>query len=139
VSIIGIPLALVVPPLMIVGLIVFFVFGYAGVAMAAGGIFERRFERGYTRYALLLFGILLIEGWSLFGELLLALPGPIKFMAVLALAFGFLVEYVAWTVGLGAAVGDQIERRRLARGERGRLARGQPLAESRLVDDLDPK
>lgn len=115
VSIIGIPLALVVPPLLAIALIAFFVVGYAGVALATGGIFERRFERRYSTYGLVLLGVLLIEGWSLAGEMLFLLPGPIQFMAFLALAFGFLVQYVAWTVGLGAALGDQAERRRQSR------------------------
>jgi hypothetical protein len=128
ISIIGIPLVLVVPPLLVLGLIVFFLIGYAGVARAAGGVFERRFDRRYTSYALVLLGILLIEGWSLAGEVLLYLPGPIQIMAVLALAFGFFVQYLAWTVGLGAAISDQVERRRLQR---------QALAESRFVDNLD--
>lgn len=116
VSIIGIPLALVVPPLMVIVLIGFFVIGYAGVASATGGIFERRFDRRYSSFGLVLLGMLLIEGWSLAGEILYLLPGPIKFMAFLALAFGFLVQYVAWTVGLGAALADQAERRRRSRG-----------------------
>ncbi len=115
VSIIGIPLALVVPPLLVIALVAFFVVGYSGVALATGGIFERRFDRRYPTFGLALLGILLIEGWSLAGEMLFLLPGPIKFMAFLALAFGFFVQYVAWTVGLGAALGDQAERRRRAR------------------------
>ena len=126
--IIGIPLVLVVGPLMVLGLIAFFLIGYAGVARAAGGVFERRFDRRYTSWALVLLGILLIEGWSLAGEILLHLPGPIQFMALLALAFGFFVQYLAWTVGLGAAISDQVERRRLER---------QALAERRFVDHLD--
>lgn len=130
ISIIGIPLVLVVGPLMVLGLIAFFLIGYAGVARAAGGVFERRFDRRYTSWALVLLGILLIEGWSLAGEILLYLPGPIQFMALLALAFGFFVQYLAWTVGLGAAIGDQVERRRLER---------QALAERRFVDHLDPQ
>jgi hypothetical protein len=128
ISIIGIPLVLVVPPLMLLGLLAFFLLGYAGVARAAGGVFERRFDRSYTSYVLVLLGIILIEGWSLAGEVLLHLPGPIQVMAFLALAFGFFVQYLAWTVGLGAAIGDQVERRRLER---------QALAEGRFVDHLD--
>lgn len=131
ISVIGIPLVLVVPPLMLLSLLVFFVLGYTGVALAAGRVVERRFDKRLSAFALLLVGILLIEGWSLAGELLMSLPGPIKLTALLALAFGFLVQYLAWTVGLGAVLGDLSERRRLARAE--------ALAERRLVDHLDPE
>ncbi len=131
VSVIGIPLVLVVPPLMVIALVIFFLLGYAAVALAAGRIVERRFDKRYPPFALVLLGILLIEGWSLAGEFLMALPGPIKMTAFLALAFGFLVQYVAWTVGLGAVLGELSERRR--------LARAQAVAESGLVDHLDPE
>lgn len=131
VSIIGIPLVLVVPPLMVLAMIVFLVMGYAGVAMAAGRIFERRFDRRFSTYALALLGLVLIEGWSVAGELLLFLPGPIKVMALLALAFGFLVQYLAWTVGLGAAISDQAQRRRLRFAEAG--------TESGFVDHFNPE
>ncbi len=132
VSIIGIPLALVVPPLMVLALIAFFVVGYSGVAMATGGIIERRFDRHYSSYGLVLLGLLLIEGWSLLGDILVTLPGPIKLMAFLALTFGFFVQYTAWTVGLGAAVSDQVERRR-------RLRFAQPGEESGFVDHWNPE
>lgn len=131
ISVIGIPLVLVVPPLMLVSLVVFLLLGYAGVALAAGRIIERRFGKRYSPFALALCGLALIEGWSLLGELLVGLPGPIQLSGFLALAAGFLIEYLAWTVGLGAVLGDLAERRRLARD------RGQALAEGGLVDHLD--
>lgn len=130
VSIVGIPLLLVVPPLLVMALIVFLLLGFAGAAQAAGGIVERRFGRRYSNYALVLWGFLLIQGWSLMGQILLLLPGPIKIMAFLALAFGFFVKYVAWTVGLGAAISDETRRRQGS-------TFAEPGQEGRLVDHLD--
>ncbi|MEM1206605.1 MAG: hypothetical protein AAGN66_25445 [Acidobacteriota bacterium] len=104
-SVIGIPLLLVVPPLAALLGVVFFFLGYAAIALLLGDWLRNRFDLGRAEPAfLLLLGVLAIEGWSILGEVLTVLPQPLKMMAYLLLLVGFLVKYLAWTVGLGAAV-----------------------------------
>jgi hypothetical protein len=49
-------------------------------------------------------GLLLIWGVTMVGRVLALPGGPIGLAAGLVLLVGFLVEYAAWTVGLGAAL-----------------------------------
>ena len=104
VSIIGIPLLLLVP-FALLALLCALLVGFAGVACRLGRLAQERF--GLTpqnRYLVLLVGLVAIWALSLAGNLI-GLGGR----AVWALAapigvIGFLVEYVAWTVGFGAAI-----------------------------------
>lgn len=116
ISIIGIPLLLIVPPLLILGFLLFCLLGYSGVALAAGRIAEDRFSfSSRSRFALAFFGMLLIEGWSLLGATVAGIGGPIRLTALLLLLFGFFLKYLVWTAGLGATV---LERFRERLGER---------------------
>lgn len=108
VSIVGIPLLLVVPPLLALMLAVYFILGLTGVSLWAGEWTADRFDlRNLGPYAFLIFGLVLIYGWSIIGEALSFGPLPIRITAFILLFFGFVVKYVGWTVGLGAAVLDQ--------------------------------
>lgn len=111
VSVVGIPLMLVLLPLSILGLIVLFFLGYAGVALAIGRAAEgRRGVPTWSPYAAILVGILMIQSWQLLGEGLTAFGGPIRWTAWLIIAFGFLLKYCVWTVGLGAVVLQRFSR-----------------------------
>ena len=115
ITVIGIPLALILAPLATLVLVVFFFLGFAGVAMAGGRLLQRRFEWwDMSPYLLVLLGIVLIQGWSILGEALGFLGGPIKFLAWAMLMLGFLVKYIAWTVGLGAILLHRFSPRPLA-------------------------
>ncbi|MEO1087650.1 MAG: hypothetical protein AAFY88_25730 [Acidobacteriota bacterium] len=108
ISIVGIPLLVVVPPLFGLLLVVFFTLGLTGSALWAGERMADRFDlRDLNPYLLLGLGLALIYGWSILGEAMSFTPWPIRATAFILLFFGFLVKYVAWTVGLGAAVLDQ--------------------------------
>ncbi|MEM8931772.1 MAG: hypothetical protein AAGE94_11400 [Acidobacteriota bacterium] len=112
VSIVGIPLVLVVIPLLILALGIYFLMGLAGVSLELGRFIDDRFRWGaLSPYLLLVLGLLLIQCWSLLGDLLGFLPWPIRISAVLLVIFGILAEYLAWTVGLGAAVLQQFSSR----------------------------
>jgi len=79
--------------------------GYAAVAHRLGRYLEVRLGRRFgSPYAVALVGVMAIEIWSLLGRVIGLGGGPLDFIAFLALAFGFAVQYVAWTVGFGAVV-----------------------------------
>ncbi len=105
ISIIGIPLALLLFMLAPIGLVLVLLLGYAGVALNAGRWLEDRFGlSGLNTYLLVLLGILLIQGWSILGEGMGFVGGPIRVTAIILVFLGFLLKYVVWTVGLGAVV-----------------------------------
>ena len=108
ISIVGLPLLIVVPPALALALVLYFVLGFAGVARWSGGQLTQRFDlQGVGPYLALMLGLLLIYGWSILGEVFAFTPWPIRFTAFVLLILGFVLKYVAWTVGLGAAVLDQ--------------------------------
>jgi hypothetical protein len=79
--------------------------GYAAVAHRLGRFLETRFGRRFgSPYAVALVGVVAIEVWSLLGRVIGLGGGPLDIIALMVLAFGFLVQYVAWTVGFGAVL-----------------------------------
>lgn len=103
VSIVGIPLlVLLVLALPFVALAVLLV-GFTSVAHTFGSWINRRFGWSQTSaYLILLLGVAAIQGSSLLGDFFDLVGGPLVVFAVLFGLFGFVVKYVAWTVGLGA-------------------------------------
>jgi hypothetical protein len=100
VSIIGIPLLLLVP-FAILALMVAGMLGFAGVALRIG-----RWAVGDRHPALvaLVVGVVLVSALSLLARVLWLLPAPIGVIAFVVGAVGVFVEYMAWTVGFGAAL-----------------------------------
>jgi cytoskeletal protein CcmA (bactofilin family) len=79
--------------------------GYAAVAHRLGRFLETRFGRRFgSPYAVALVGVMAIEVWSLLGRVIGLGGGPLDFLAFTVLAFGFVVQYVAWTIGFGAVL-----------------------------------
>lgn len=79
--------------------------GYAAVAHRLGRFLENRFGRRFgSPYAVALIGVVAIEVWSILGRVIGLGGGPLDFLAFTVLAFGFVVQYVAWTVGFGAVL-----------------------------------
>lgn len=106
-------LALPLIPFVILALVVAALFGYAGVALRVGRWLENRFGWSLTSpYAALLLGVALIEIWKLVGETLDIFGGPAWAFAAMFLFAGVLVEYVAWSVGLGAILMNWMQGRR---------------------------
>lgn len=105
ISIVGIPLLLFVPPLAILAFIAALIVGFTGVAYRVGRTAQERF--GWAQQPpslLLLVGLLGIWVITIGGRMMSLVGGPAWAVATALLIVGFLVEYVAWTVGLGAAV-----------------------------------
>jgi hypothetical protein len=99
VTIIGIPIGLILIPL-ITALAV--LFGYVAVALAVG----ERFGNGGGRsiYTTMGIGILLLQALAILGGLLRLPGGGIGIIGAIISVFGWAVIFVAATVGLGAVV-----------------------------------
>ena len=102
ISIIGIPLLLLVPFAVLVIVVGFFL-GFAGVAVGIGRALVRRLS-GAAVLPALLAGLAVIWGLALIGRVLMLAGWPLQWVASLALGLGFLIEYVAWTIGFGAVL-----------------------------------
>ena len=98
ISIIGIPLLLLIP-FALVALLLGVLMGFAGVARRVG-----RWAMGDGRSALATtaVGVVLIVAGAILARLLYLIPGPFWPIAMAVGAAGLFLEYVAWTVGLGA-------------------------------------
>ena len=101
VSIIGIPFV----PLTVLALIAGLIFGYAGVSLLLGRIFIERVDFKYTSpLTAIIFGVILVELVSLLGRLVGLGGGLFAGMGTFVAILGFLVTYIAWTLGLGAVI-----------------------------------
>jgi hypothetical protein len=101
VSIIGIPFL----PLAGLAIIAGFVFGYAGVSLLMGRTFIERVNYKYTSpLTAIVFGVILIELVSLLGRLIGLGGGVFGGMGSFVGILGFLITYIAWTLGLGAMI-----------------------------------
>lgn len=104
ISIIGIPLLALVP-FAVLALILASFLGYTAVALSLGGWTERRFGWAMVNpYVAIVVGVGLIQVISFTGDLLELLPGPLWLFALMFIVFGAVIKYLAWTVGLGAAL-----------------------------------
>lgn len=93
-------------PFLFIAILLAALLGYAAVAHRTGRFLEARFgwTLGPAPYAAALMGVLAIEVWSLLGRVLSLGGGWLDFIAFIVLAFGFAVQYAAWTVGFGAVL-----------------------------------
>jgi len=121
ISIVGIPLLLLIP-FVILFLLVLALVGFTGTAMAIGQWMRRRFSLGTgTAFSDVWIGVLVILFPVLIGRLVGLggfLTGPIVFLLVAA---GFGLEFLAWSTGLGAVLSNgfsQLQARRALRTPR---------------------
>ncbi len=109
VSIIGIPLLLLMP-LLVLGLIILTVVGFTGVAYEVGrGLKARGGSDSGNMFLMALMGVtcrcsssLAIVAVALVGRGVALGGGLFSFFAAILLGCAFLIEYAAWTVGIGA-------------------------------------
>jgi hypothetical protein len=104
ISIIGIPLLLLIP-IAVVAAMVLFLVGFTGVAYYIGRLLRERIEPLRSKpYAATFAGIVLILSPLLLARVVgLASPGQLGIFVGILVAIGVVVEYLAWTTGLGAA------------------------------------
>jgi hypothetical protein len=109
ISIIGIPLLILVPfGIIVIGVVM--LVGYTAAAYLAGGWALDRIGRAKRNpYVVVAIGIAVIAGLTLIGRLFALAVGG--FGAPLYVV-GYLIEYLAWTIGFGAAIQTWIHMRR---------------------------
>jgi hypothetical protein len=101
ISIIGIPLLLLVPVAIVAAILVFLV-GFTGVAYHLGRMIEGQFDLRDRPYSATFVGIGAIMAPLLLGRLIGLFSG-LGILVGLLVGVGIVVEYVAWTTGVGAA------------------------------------
>jgi len=109
ISIIGIPLLLLVPfGIILVGIVM--LVGFTGAAHLVGTWTLGRFGRAERNpYLIAAVGIVVIAGLTLIGRLFALALGGLGAPFYIA---GYLLEYVAWTIGFGAAIQTWLQMRR---------------------------
>ena len=102
ISIVGIPLLVLVPFGVVLAVIVM-VIGFTGVAYHVGRLLNERFGwTGRSEYLTVLLGVVTIAALTLLARSVALVAGGILGWPLAAI--GFVIEYAAWTLGLGAAI-----------------------------------
>ena len=105
ITIIGIPLVIILLPLAVLGAFVALLLGFTAIACRMGERIEDRLGlRANSALLAMSLGLLLIIGPTLVARLIGVAPDPLRWAAFGLLAFGVLVEFVVWTIGLGATL-----------------------------------
>jgi hypothetical protein len=105
VTIIGIPLvALLVPVAFLAGFTAL-ILGFTGLACHLGErVGDRLGWRGHSAFLAASIGLLLVVGPTLLSRFVGIAPAPIRYTAFGILMIGLLLEFVVWTMGLGATL-----------------------------------
>jgi hypothetical protein len=110
VSVVGIPLLLLIP-FAIGGFLILMLVGFTGAAYVTGNRVTRRFGREDSgAFAAVAVGVVTLAAVTLLAKLIWVVGGGI--LGVPLVAMGYLVEYVAWTIGFGAVILAWFEHRR---------------------------
>jgi hypothetical protein len=134
ISIIGIPLLVLVP----FGVLAFFValmLGFTGAACGLARLVWRRSPAAEAgALSTLVVGLVVIWAITLLGRLVGLGGGPVMALAMVLIFVGVLIEYAAWTMGLGGALLTRF-------GRHGALPLepiGAPAVSSGPIDGLEP-
>lgn len=118
ISIIGIPLLLLVP-FLLVAVVIAALVGFTGVATSVGRWVSARWGRSpASPYAAAVLGILAIQSLSILGDLLDLGGGVVGFLGTVVSLLGFAARFIAWTIGLGAVLLGVFALRRRGAAER---------------------
>ena len=105
VTIIGIPLVVVLVPLAFFACFVALLLGFTALACRIGEWAEDRMGwRGNSAFLAAAIGLLLIGLPTMLARMIGITPAPLRFAAVSLLFAGILLEFVVWTIGLGATL-----------------------------------
>lgn len=105
ITIVGIPLLLVVVPVALGGAFVALLLGFTALACQLGQWIEDRLGwRGHSALLATGLGLLLVVGPTMLARAIGVAPDALRFTALALLAVGVTVEFVIWTMGLGATL-----------------------------------
>lgn len=105
VTIIGIPLVALLVPLAFFVAFVALMLGFTGLACQIGQWVEDRLGwRTSSALVATMIGLVLVAGPTMLSRLMSIGPDPLRLPAFTVLFAGIIVEYVVWTIGLGAAL-----------------------------------
>ena len=112
ISIVGIPLLGAIPFALALGALAW-TGGFAAVAACLGARLRgSSIERSSSLVTDLLIGFIVISGLTIVGHVISVGPGWMTPFGWMTQAAGIVVEYVAWTIGLGAALSGRFVRPR---------------------------
>jgi hypothetical protein len=104
-SIVGIPLVALLVPLALVAGAVALVLGFTALACRVGAWVEDRLGwRGHNAFVATAVGFVLIVGLTVLSRTLGVASGPVRDAAWGLLLAGILIEFIVWTIGLGATL-----------------------------------
>ncbi len=110
-SIVGIPLLLLVPFALLAVVVALFL-GFAGASCGVGRLVTRRAgSHPATLFVTFIIGLAVIWALTLIARFVGLAGSPVRFVLGAVLLAGFVVEYAAWTVGLGAVLITRFGRR----------------------------
>ena len=105
VTIIGIPLAVILLPLAILGAFVALLLGFTAVTCRMGEWIEDRFGwRADSAILATFLGLMLIVTPTMLARAIAVVPTPFGLGTFLLLMTGVTIEFVVWTIGLGATL-----------------------------------
>jgi hypothetical protein len=105
VTIIGIPLVLIMLPVAVLGAFVAFLLGFTALACRIGEWIEDRLGwQAHSAFLATAIGLLLVVGPTMLARMVGVAPEPARWAGFGLLTVGLLVEFIVWTIGLGAAL-----------------------------------
>lgn len=105
VTIIGIPLVVLLVPVAFITIFVALILGFTGLACRLGEWVEDRLGwRGNSAFVASAIGLFLVLGPTILSRFLDVAPDPLRTGTWFLLMTGLLVEFMIWTVGLGATL-----------------------------------
>jgi hypothetical protein len=105
ITIIGLPIVAVLIPLALATGFIALILGYTAMACRLGEWLEETLGwRGRSAYLATAIGLFLIVGPALLARALGVAPEPMRMAAYGVLVTGVVIEFLAWTVGLGATL-----------------------------------
>jgi hypothetical protein len=105
VTIIGIPLAVILVPVAILGAFIALLLGFTAVTCRIGEWLEDRFGwRADSAMLATLLGLVLVAAPTMVARMIGIVPWPVQVGTLLLLLTGVFIEYVVWTIGLGATL-----------------------------------
>jgi hypothetical protein len=105
ITIIGIPLVIVLLPVAVLGAFIALLLGFTALACRIGEWVEDRMGwRAHSALLAMSIGLLLIVAPTVLARMIGVAPEPMRWAALGLLAAGIIVEFVVWTMGLGATL-----------------------------------